>query len=218
MSAAPPYEPEPHVREVHERYVEDFVEGMGVCPFAKRARELGNVRRLYFDAEAGVSPAQAAAALEAEARKDGPRLEIALLTFVCPSGADFRSARCFEEFLSELREAYEARSQAEDGPPHYYMVAFHPDPPHSGVKLNPDAFVPLLRRTPDPVIQCVHAGVLDEVRKQAQQKAEEKLRREIAKLPPEIAALLKKYLRTYEGNSIDASNSWGQLFHVFWKI
>ncbi len=62
--------------------------------------------------------------------------------------------------------------------------------------LTADALVPLLRRTPDPVIQCVRADLLDDLRRQAQAAADARFREEMARLGPEFLVLAEHAIRS----------------------
>lgn len=175
------------IQAIHDRFQREIVEGLGLCPFARRSRELGRVHRPLF-----VVPDQRELAAEPVARALAelvaaePDAEIVLLTFPVPPGHRWGDPAAFEAFLVRLREAW---SQLPPPRP-FYLVSFHPrlsvpdDRP-----LTPDSLVSLLRRSPDPVIQCVDAQVLDRVRRQAQATARERMLRELQARDPELAAL-----------------------------
>ena len=179
---------------VHERYLREVVEGFGLCPFARRCREQGRIQRPLFDLRRlpeGEPSAGACAREVAEITRAHPEVEVILLTFVLPEGHAWRSPNApggFEEFVRGLRAAYEALAQG----PRYYMVPFHPAfrRAEGSRPLTQDSLVPLIRRTPDPVIQCIRAELLDDFRRQAQAVAEERFRAQVAKLDPEIQVLL----------------------------
>ena len=101
----------------------------------------------------------------------------------------FTAPEAFDAWLSQLRDAW----QALPPPRVFYMVAFHPrltTPPDRA--LTPDSLVSLLRRSPDPVIQCVDGEVLDRVRRQAQVAARERIIKDLAAKDPELAALFER--------------------------
>ncbi|HGG57221.1 MAG TPA: DUF1415 family protein [Nannocystis exedens] len=183
------------ILRLHERYLEEVVEGLGLCPFARRCREQDRIRRPLFDLRelpAGEPSAVHCAREVATITRDVPEVEVILLTFVVPEGHSWQEPSGpggFEDFVRELRAAYEALA---DGP-RYYMVSFHPGLGRALLdrKLTQDSLVPLIRRTPDPVIQCIRAELLDSFRQQAQVVAEERFRAEIAKLDPELRILLE---------------------------
>jgi hypothetical protein len=176
---------------VHDRYLREVVEALNLCPFARRCREQGRIQRPLFDLRrlpAGEPSAAACAQEVLEVSRAHPDVEVILLTFVIPAGHEWGTPQGFELHVRELRDAY----QALEGRPRYYMVPFHPgfrraDPERP---LTQDSLVPLIRRTPDPVIQCIRADLLDDFRRQAQAVSEARFRAEIAKLGPELQALL----------------------------
>jgi hypothetical protein len=77
------------------------------------------------------------------------------------------------------------------------MVAFHPAYVRTETRrpLTPDSLVPLLRRTPDPVIQCIRAELLDQIRRQAQTAAEARFRDEMARMGPEFLILAERAIQ-----------------------
>lgn len=191
--------PPPAVLDLHARYVREVVEDLSLCPFARKCRELGRLHRPDFVAARGPTAdvvARELAALVAR-RRDA---EVILLTFITrgavpgtpppPTAAEreFADPEQFEEFVRGVRDAYAAHGGAG---PRFYMVGFHPAyaPADPRRPLTADSLVPLLRRTPDPVIQCIRADLLDQLRKQAQAAAEARFREEMAKLGPEFAIM-----------------------------
>ena len=176
------------VESIHGRYQREIVESLNVCPFARKSRELGRVHRpVYFGAE-HPAPATVAADLLALDRAH-PDAEIVLLTFPCGGSHPWSRPANFEAFLSELRTAW-----ADLHPPRaWYMVAFHPNHRRSdGRARTQDNLVPDLRRSPDPVIQCVNAEVLDQVRREAQRVAHERMRKELEATHPELVELFAR--------------------------
>lgn len=196
MPAQGPDPPEALIQALHDRYLLEVVEDLGLCPFARRCREQGRVARPLFYAQGNATddaarPALAAAKIAelSDARAD---LEVVLLTFVLPRAADhpWHDVDAFEELVRAVRDSYEART-----PPgrRFYMVGFHPGlrGPDSKRPPTADGLVPLLRRTPDPVIQCIRADLLDHIRKQAQVAANARFIAEMTRLGPEYAALAR---------------------------
>lgn len=188
---APPGAPPPAVvHRVHDRFLLDVVEPLGLCPFARRSRELGRVHRpLVYEPQA--SPAYVAERLYHLVAAH-PDAEIVLVTFIGPGPAPrFARARDLDDFVKQVRPAYDAL-----GGPTFFMVGFHPgsgdpDPGDEPPRPTPDSLVPILRRTPDPVIQCVRAEVLERVRWQAQQAAHAKMIAEAEKLDPRLRKILE---------------------------
>ncbi|MCA9638125.1 MAG: DUF1415 family protein [Myxococcales bacterium] len=180
------------ITALHERYLREVVEELNLCPFARRSREQGRVERPLFDLRAGEVSAGACADALAEVSRANPAVEVVLLTFITPPGHAWGDPEGFDLHVRALRDAYEAAYQKPGRGPRYYMVAFHPayTPRDPRRPITQDTLVPLIRRTPDPVIQCIRADLLDGFRKQAQAVAEARFRAEIAKLGPELQALL----------------------------
>ncbi len=157
------------ILELHERYVSEVVEDLNLCPFSRRARERGEVARMTWMArDARDEPARVAADFAARAIAD-PDLAIGLLTFVTWGEDDpWLDTRPFDDFRRAVHAAYGAI----EGAPSFHMVSFHPDLSlREGAPLNPQTAVALLRRTPDPVIQCVRASVLDAMQAEGRARA-----------------------------------------------
>jgi hypothetical protein len=174
---------------LHDRYLVEVVEHLGLCPFARRSREQGRVHRPLRWVHDAIDTASVAAQLHTIVRAH-PDAEILLPTFVVPADHPWRDAETFAAFVPELRAAYEAT-----GGPRFFMVAFHPgfgaDP---GAKVSAENLVPRLRRTPDPVIQCVNAEVLERARHAAQLTARERLIERFAH-DPVMAALVARSIQ-----------------------
>ena len=190
------------VHRVHDRYLVEVVEGLGLCPFARRSRELGRVHRplFYVDGEAP-SAAKVAAKLGATVR-DHADAEIILLTFI-DDGTRFAEPPPFETFVTAVRDAY-ATSKL----PLWFMVAFHPrftvDPERP---LTKDSLVPLIRRSPDPVIQCVNAKVLERARAQAQEAAHRKLVETLGKTDPILKTMIENSVQADSELSADIARA-----------
>lgn len=164
---APDGAPPPEVvHRVHDRFLIEVVERLGLCPFARHSREHGRVHRplLYGD----VTPKDTAARLHALVAAH-PDTEIMLPTFVAVTPQPrWARARQLDDFVNAVREHYVAL-----GGPMFFMVGFHPrsgevDLGDTPPRLTADSLVPKLRRTPDPVIQCIAAAELERARAQAQ--------------------------------------------------
>ncbi|MCA9718266.1 MAG: DUF1415 family protein [Myxococcales bacterium] len=194
--AASRWPPAEVVHQIHDRYLVEIVEALNLCPFARRSREQGRVERplLWID-ERGPS-AKDVANTVAETCARNPEVEIILLTFLGWEQHAWARPAAFEDLVRELRELYE-REHANQGETRFYMVPFHPRlTTPADRQLTPESLVALIRRSPDPVIQCVRARVLDDVRRQAQRASEARFREEIAKLAPELATLLERSVQT----------------------
>lgn len=177
------------VHRIHDRYLHEVIEGLNLCPFARRSREEGRVHRpLFFPRASGDPTPERCAEALAQLVATHDDAEIVLLTFVPHVGHPFCDVDPFEAFVPRVRDAY-----GELGASPFYMVAFHPGLGTSlvGKPLTRHNLVPLIRRTPDPVIQCVRAEVLDRVRREAQDAAMQKLEAEAANAPQALRAMLK---------------------------
>ena len=109
------------VHRIHDRYLVEIVESLGLCPFARRTRELGRVHRPLWWTEADAPGAPECAAELGRVVAANPDAEIVLLTFVDLAGR-FTGPAAFDGFVAELREAWAAA----DGPV-FFMVGFHPE-------------------------------------------------------------------------------------------
>lgn len=178
------------VQAIHDRYQREVVEGLGLCPFARRSRELGRVHRPVFmiDPERALGPGEVVDRL-AELIAAHDDVEIVLLTFPLPPDHAWHEVARFERFLVEVRATWQSCVRPRD----FYMVAFHPQVARpSDRALTADSLVPLLRRSPDPVIQCVDAAMLDRVRKQAQENSRERMLRDLEARDPALAQLFAR--------------------------
>lgn len=147
--------------EAYERYAVEVVERFGFCPWARSARESGDVAlRVIFSAdlddfseslavlsELHQAPEQTSGAASAP--------DIALLIY--PLLDVDRLG--FEDYVRQLRSTAE-------GPPHrldaFAMAAFHPA---ANADLgHPDRLVPFVRRSPDPTLQLVRKSALSSIK------------------------------------------------------
>jgi hypothetical protein len=137
-------------RRVNARYVEEVVIGWGLCPWAARAWNDGQVTQRVF---AGAEPDVAAVAAFVDELVASPGAAIGLAIFprvACTVGA-------WESFAERVRRA---RGD-------FLAAAFHPDyRPPEGQLLDPARLVPFIRRTPDPTLQLVRASLVDSLRGQ----------------------------------------------------
>lgn len=139
-------------RRLFRRYLVEFVEALGICPWAHAARRDGRVREVVMlDRALDVD----AAVRAIEPLREDESIEIGVLIF--PRADVDRPA--FARFVAEVRAA-DAERHGGDVP--FAMAEFHPETPAA---LTPSgAFVAFLRRTPDPTIQLVRRSALDRVR------------------------------------------------------
>ena len=82
----------------------EAVEGMNLCPFARRSREQGRVHRpLLYASEP--APADAAARALRDISREHPDVEVVLLTFVLPRAPDhpWHDVDAFEEVVKAVR-------------------------------------------------------------------------------------------------------------------
>jgi hypothetical protein len=183
----PQWPPEEAVLEVHERFVREVVEGLNLCPFARKSRELGRVHRPIFRVGGGDPEPQACSEALGELVRTHPDAEIVLLTFPVPKTHAWQNVKVFDRFVAAVRDTY----LAADLGPTFYMVGFHPDYATDESRLTSESLVTLLRRSPDPVIQCVRASTLDEVRRQAQEVSKQRITRDLRAIDPELATMFE---------------------------
>src|SRR3954467_4451537 len=126
-----------------DRYLQEFVEALDLCPFARRCREEGRlVRRVILDDYVLAAALRAIAEIEALPEK---QCEVALL--IMPRFAD--GAAALQEVCGQTRRHLRA----------FHCVAFHPD-----LKTdfsNENRAVPFFRRAPDPMLQLVRVSTLE---------------------------------------------------------
>ena len=155
MSAAAPA-PAALVAEalrVNARYVEEVVIGWGLCPWAARAWNDGQVtQRVFTDAEPDAAPV--AAFIDELGAKPDAAIGLAIFPRVaCTVGA-------WERFAERVRRARRE----------FVAAAFHPGyaPPADGAPeggaIAAARLVPFIRRTPDPTLQLVRASLLENLR------------------------------------------------------
>ncbi len=148
---------EAEARRVYHRYATEIVEALGLCPWAKVAREQGEVAVSVVLADRADGDAVSAAALSAiRDIAERPKLKIGLVLFPRWNGPRVE----FEHFAAQVREQDEARYPRGGTP--FAIADFHPEAdadPSSAERL-----VSFIRRTPDPTLQLVRRSVLAEVR------------------------------------------------------
>ncbi|GIW72316.1 MAG: hypothetical protein KatS3mg102_1858 [Planctomycetota bacterium] len=148
---------EREVLRINERYVTEIVEAFGICPFARRARERGQIARTVLpqsDPARALGPAlQALLALE---RTEPAQVLMGMFIFPCLR----IGLRAFSAFAERLQQAYAARC----GPARQFVgVVFHPG--YALRATSPAAAVPWLRRSPDPTLQWTRHSALEAARR-----------------------------------------------------
>jgi hypothetical protein len=190
------------VHRIHDRYLHEVVEALGLCPFARRSREQGRVHRPLLWVDGSEPTATASARVLADCLAAHPDAEIVLLTFL-DDGFRFATPAPFEAFVVELRLAYERL-----GGPRWFMVAFHPEfEPDEDRPLTKDSLVPLIRRSPDPVIQCVNAAVLERARAQAQESSHRRLVETLGGSDPFLRAMIENSVQADSELSADIART-----------
>ncbi len=140
--------------EAYERYAVEVVERFGFCPWARAARESGEVTlRVVFSAD--LDDFDASLRLLSELHRQTPPTDIAL--FIYPL-LDLDRLD-FEDYARRLRQRAEAGPEKLDA---FAMAAFHPS---ASVDLShPDKLVPYVRRSPDPTLQLVRNSALSGIK------------------------------------------------------
>ena len=146
---------------VYARYQREIVEALKVCPWAERARLDGNVDVavvLASEDELRADLSMALAALDRHAANDATQIGLIVFPRITWTRHEF------ERWLGELRATEQKRHRDRGDRAPFALAAFHHDaaPPAAGA--SPYQWVPYLRRTPDPTIQCVRIDVLEELR------------------------------------------------------
>jgi hypothetical protein len=144
--------------KVYERYAVEVVERFGFCPWARAARESGNVTlRVVFSADH--DDFDESLRLLSELHGQAPDTDIAL--FIYPLLDLDRLG--FEDYARRLR------TRAESGPAlglgrldAFAFAAFHPT---ANADLgHPDRLVPFVRKSPDPTLQLVRNSALSSIK------------------------------------------------------
>jgi hypothetical protein len=142
-------------RRVYGRYATEFIETLRLCPWAERARKEAHTEERYLTVDEPDDGAtlEAIASLAAD-----PAIEVGLVIF--PKLMLGRAE--FERWVGRIREQDVARARPARAS--FAMAAFHPDAePHTET---PYRLVPFIRRSPDPLIQCIRVSILDAMRKE----------------------------------------------------
>ena len=196
MSAGSPLVAE--ALRLNARYVEEVVIGWGLCPWAAQAWRDGAVARRVL-VEPTPAPATAAAteidgvlAFIDEIVPD-PAVSIGLAIF--PRATLTEAA--WGAFAERVRRADRARRAPQEKTP-FLLAAFHPG---SGERAtvtvaNSGALVSFIRRTPDPMLQLVRAGLLEGLAREGRDVSGEIARANLAavnaRTPAALDALIKE--------------------------
>lgn len=140
--------------EAYERYAVEVVEAHGFCPWARAARESGEVV-LRVDFSANSDDFSESLALLDELHRGPTDVDIAL--FIYPLLDLDRLG--FEDHVRRLRTLAEQAAPRLDA---FAMAAFHPEA--KADLSHPDRLVPFVRRTPDPTLQLVRNSALSSIK------------------------------------------------------
>lgn len=181
------------VKALHERYLHEVVIQRNVCPFAQRSVDQRRVTRMWWTqpSEAHDTPSIARAFAQ---RVQDSDLEIVLLSFVLPPDDPHQTPAAFEDWHRSFRRTLEAIEVAD----RWYTVCFHPrtGEEQDDLRSTPARFVHYLRKTPDPVIQCVRVSTLEDVRNKAQTNAHKQLIESLAARDPALALMAQSCVMT----------------------
>ncbi len=138
---------------LYRRYQHEIVEGLNLCPWAKRARLDGKVQPRVSLSQT-TDPAPVLAAIDDWTAN--ANIDIGLLIFPRLQV----SRKQFEHFATDAMEADAKRHTLRS--PQFVIAAFHPDAPL--LTDSAERLIPFLRRTPDPTLQIVRVSALERVR------------------------------------------------------
>lgn len=155
----------------NDRYQREFVEAYNLCPYSRRCRETGKLRRVVLldqggdpgtaGFDAAVDAIVAAIARLERLPPDTIEVGLVLLPALHPALAlGLEGARGFEQLVRTARERMQARHARGAAP--FHCVAFHPHFPED--LANEDRAVRFIRRSPDPTLQLVRASLLNRLR------------------------------------------------------
>ncbi|MCS6901558.1 MAG: hypothetical protein RMJ98_18420, partial [Myxococcales bacterium] len=143
---------EREARRIHLRFNQEIVEGLGICPYARIARETGGGVILLRPEPIPTTEILHGIVDELAGQ---PRIEVAQVVF--PRAT--LSAAEFLEFSARFGEENGARTPRQR--PTFVHAAFHPRLAY-GTE-TPPRLVPFFRRSPDPMVQLVRLSVLDAI-------------------------------------------------------
>jgi hypothetical protein len=141
---------------LNDRYVSEFVEAFGLCPFARTARERGASARRVLWLERPDAEALVALAERELAAADGLEVSQVILP-VLPCAPNE-----FQRLATEVNRLHAERSAPRR--PLFVVAPFHPAASYSDA--NGSRLVPFFRRAPDPTLQFVRLAVLDHIHDQ----------------------------------------------------
>jgi len=128
---------------VNERYLVEFIEEYGFCPYAKMGRRLGQVRRyIHFPAEDSV---QALVDLSHTIAADPTQVVVQIVFPLAEVEPDV-----WTQFVADLNEHANYPRDRDD---RFGTAALHPNLKYGDQ--NPFSMLTLFRRAPDPTIQWV---------------------------------------------------------------
>lgn len=140
---------------LHDRYMLEVVEPLGLCPWARRARQSGHTcQHVVLDNREDAALDATTAVIEAWAPDES--IEVGFAIF--PRLVIDRST--FDRFVASVTQRQTKLHEVGSVP--FVMAGFHPE---ARPDVNtPERLIPFLRRTPDPCIQIVRSKVLEAVR------------------------------------------------------
>lgn len=135
------------------RYVVEVVEAFGLCPWARRARERGEVRVEVLTSDDPLGPSRRAIVAAAARIAGDPQAVMGMVVLANAPLTPYDLRRRREDVM-------DARIQ-----PAIAVADFHPDAALD--QQTAARLVPWLRRTPDPTLQIVRLDVLDALKPSA---------------------------------------------------
>src|SRR4051812_19244522 len=105
----------------NQRYLQEFIEALAICPYARSCRETGRLHREVLLDSAPDADKLAAYIVGLETRA-APEIEVGLL--IMPRVK--MEARDFERFVSQVQRIYQQGQQSKNVPTGFFVVAFHP--------------------------------------------------------------------------------------------
>jgi hypothetical protein len=139
----------------NSRFVEEFVEQLNICPYAKQSRLAGTAqRRVTSGAGDDLTANHPDVVAAFRAIEADPTLEV--LQLICP-----RVALGGKEWTARVKDVTETLHRRH-GSSVVGVAAFHPE--LSFRSETAAALVPVFRRGPDPTIQWIRLDVIERVR------------------------------------------------------